>query len=311
MPYAFVGGASNAANSNTFNYSPTAGSLIVLASLTSAGGGNPQITSVVTIGGGAVSLAVGNPATADSNGIWHGDAWLKNCPAGVTGFTVTYNGGTPGTCRLSCVEYSGIDTAAPLVCTPSLNFQTAPGTGTDALSTAATSITAQPALTLGIFMSDGADNISAGTGEVGDFISADNFRYASKRATSTGSKTLTATAVSVGTGFFTAHFLAFQEPASGAAATQGLVPQPGPGIGPFTPTQFSSFGYTIQLPPPATPPLQIGYRAVPGPGIGPSKINVFMTGMPINTGGALQPSGPSVEWPFRGMGYRRGLWFYW
>lgn len=212
MPGTFVQGASNASNANTVSISPTAGNLLALVSQTSSGGGSPTFVSIQTNGG--ANFAVANAATQDSNALWHGCAYLKNCPSGVTTITVTYNGGTPGTCRLAVVEYSGLDTASPLVCTPSLNFQTAPGTGTDAVTTSSTAITAQPTMVLGIHYSDSQDNIVAGTGESNDFLSADNMRYASKRVTSVASFVSTATFVSIGSGFAASHFLAFQEPAS-------------------------------------------------------------------------------------------------
>lgn len=60
-----------------------------------------------------------------------------------------------------------------------------------------------------------------------------------------------------------------QQAPVGLPVAIALAGQPGPGVGPFSNTQFSTFPFAISLPAPPAAPLQIGKIQLPGPGVGP------------------------------------------
>lgn len=197
--YAFVNYAKNASNSNTITVSLTTGNLGVLVSSTSSGAGTPTVTQVQDNTGANWTAAISTYQPAGYPGGWFSVFYKENLPAGVTSVTVTYNGGTPGTCGLTVVQYSGIATSSSFISAASQG-QVSPGTGTDAISSGATTISAVPALVLGIVQNAGNSDTVAGTGFTGRTAPDNDWFVEDKRATSTGSQTATATAATHGGG---------------------------------------------------------------------------------------------------------------
>jgi hypothetical protein len=158
MSYIFDVQASNVSNANTITISPTAGDLIVLT-CASTGGVTPTITVADNIGSDAWIVPLNN-ATGTVYQV--SIAYLINCPAGITTLTVTFSGGTPGIVFLSAVAYKNISSAS-FISVTALNSQTAPGTGTNAITSAALNVTSEPAILLGYMI----DNTVSGTTSAG------------------------------------------------------------------------------------------------------------------------------------------------
>lgn len=211
MAYAFVAATAPAGDSNVITIpSTTAGNMLVLLSRTSAGGGAPDITGVVdnaSSAGWAVAQAryVANSA---HNAVWY----CKNVNSGATSVTVTYSGGTPGTCKLAVLEYSGLDTTAPFIAVIHAE-QTDPGTGTDAVSSGNYNLTTVPALVMGysVLLDNSSITSTAGTGFTERVGTNEFWMVEDKRNTSTGNTAATAT-TATSTFDFTTMLLAFAEP---------------------------------------------------------------------------------------------------
>jgi len=218
MSYAYVTTGANSANSNTISFTPTnANDLLVLVSSTSSGAGTPTITSVVDNNG--VSWAVGVATfQGASSGSWYSVYYLLNNEAGITAVTVTYAGGTPGTCNISITEYSGVGTATSAFLGAAKAFQASPGTGTDALSSPTLNVGAVPALILGISIDYNEASIAAGTGFTSRFnstVGGSVVMVEDLLASVLGNQKATATA-STGTDIFATFVLAFALPTASA-----------------------------------------------------------------------------------------------
>jgi hypothetical protein len=216
MAYAYVSGASNVTNGNSVSYAPTAGNLVVIYSSTSSGGGSPTFTTTDNL---ATSYTQALAAATFGSSGWYGARYLENVPAGITTFTNTYNGGTPGNCAIRVVEYSGIATSASLLGPPPTPLlQTTAGTGTDAVTSNLQNVTTVPALILGFTFDEQGLSFSAGTGQTlrGGILSfsGGNLGVQDKRATVTGNQVITATTTH-GTDSFVSMMLTFLEPSGG------------------------------------------------------------------------------------------------
>ena len=189
---------------NTITIAPSAGSLLVLSTFTSSGGGNPTYTIADNLGS---TWQVAQAATNDGGGAWDGVQYLLNCGAGITTLTLTFNGGTPGaSCFITVVEYTGIAATAAFLGIVR-NVQAAPGTGTDALTASGLSVTTAPALLLCLVTSGSAS--TAGTGFTSR-STTNNLLVSDSRITSTGTYGVTATAAN-GSATYATHALAFAE----------------------------------------------------------------------------------------------------
>lgn len=224
MAYAFVQAVKNSANSNSVSISPTAGNLVVFLSRTSAGGGTPTATGVQTNGSTALTQRVATFQNA--NGEWWSIFDLVNAPSGTTSITATYNGGTPGTCLILAIEYSGIATSSAFIVGSTGNFQNAPGTGANAITSGtATNVTSQPALVLGVVGNSGDSDTTAGTGYTNRFGNGTDNEWLviDKRITATGNNQITATAATHGgTDNYETFLLSYAEP-GGATVDPGVI----------------------------------------------------------------------------------------
>lgn len=195
---------------------------------------------------------------------------------GDTTTTVTLAGDQGGNVFVCAMEFSGIASASPFI-NYSLNAQTAPGTGTDAVTSNNVNVSSVPALLAGFSFWDGqVGGTPTGTGFSGrglDATTAPWYMFGEdKRITSSGNVACTFTDTNASGDVTLAIGMAFAEPASGGgAATQGYVPQPGPGAqGPFNVNQFNAFKNYSSDAPQYIPPIgTFGQITPPGPGIGP------------------------------------------
>lgn len=214
MAYTYIKTGANAANGNTITFSPTSpGDFLLITSNTSAGGGNPTCTftdNLSTVYSTAVAT-VNKGAFGD----WVTIFYLPNCPSGITTLTATYNGGTPGTCILRVLEYSGIATSTPLIIAGVPAVQSSPGTATDAISTGNVNVSSQPALFFGWSLDSSQNGFASGTG-YNSRASTTFGVWEDKRVTATGNNAATFTSVSHGTDQFISTALAFAE--SGGSA---------------------------------------------------------------------------------------------
>lgn len=145
MSYAFDVAANNVSNANTISIAPAAGDVIVVFSETSSGGGSPTFTVADNVGGDSWVV----PFSGQLQTTWYYSvAYLLNCPAGITTLTATFNGGTPGNTNMRAVAYSGV--SGSYIGITSANFQTAPGSGANAITSNALNVTAQPSLLIGL-----------------------------------------------------------------------------------------------------------------------------------------------------------------
>ncbi len=142
-----------------------------------------------------------------------------------TSITATYNGGTPGSVSLYCIEYSGIALTSPLIGVSAVNLQSSPGTGTNAVTSNALNVsTGVPALVLGLISDQSGLGMSAGTGYTLRFdnggTGGDALLGEDLRATVTGNQTATGTTTH-GTDTFVSYVIAFGESAVGAVLAGG------------------------------------------------------------------------------------------
>ena len=237
MSYGFVGALRNTANGNSVTWSPAAGDLVVVWAESSSGGGNPFVTSISDGQGGTwfgVLAAINSGSGQYFSNAFNIQAYYSfNCPPGITSIALTFNGGTPGNCKLSVAEYSGIATSSPLII-QTHQQQNAPGTATDAVSSGLMNVTSQPALLLG-FVSNSSDtaDIAVGTGftsrlnaDVGGDV---RLLIQDRRLTATGNAAVTATTSSAVDNFGTIA-MAFAEAGLVAPVSQGYGYACSPGV---------------------------------------------------------------------------------
>lgn len=220
MAGAFVQVWINSSNSNVITVAPNAGNHLTLVSRTSSGSGTPTITGAVTNGSTALTNIVATYQSA--GGDWFTVMELRNVPSGTTSITVTYSGGTPGSCGLLAIECSGLATSSTLIANSAGNFQAAPGTGADVITSgSATNITSQPAYMLGIIGNYGNSDTTAGTGWTNRFGTgtSNDWCVIDKRVTSTGNQQVLATAPSHGnTDNYDTFLVAYAEPGGDTTA---------------------------------------------------------------------------------------------
>lgn len=194
MAYAYVGTANNNASGTTVTYSPTNGNMILLLSYTSAGGGSPTCSATTN-----TSTAFSNVVPTTAFGGDYVSLLYLVAGAGVTSITASYVGGTPGTCKLWAIEYSGLS-ATPWTAGASVtNSQATPGVSADGVTSGSLAYSGGvPALVFGFHGSNGIDNVSAGTGYTSRVINTPsgamgNGLFQDKRITVTGSIASTCT----------------------------------------------------------------------------------------------------------------------
>lgn len=177
----------------------------VISIHTSSGGGTPYPTSVVTNNGGVLLPVYGTVNTTScykAGGGYFVSGWYYvpgTDASAPTSFIFTFNGGTPGAVFMVGSEYSGISSSSPLLVAPDPNFQSPPGNTSNAVTSAAASVTlgsAPGALVVGFSQQyaggSGGPNLSAGTGYTLRYGTAYQFTE-DKRVTADGSQTATFT----------------------------------------------------------------------------------------------------------------------
>lgn len=210
---AYVNTTLNSANSNITSWTPTAGNFGLAVISTSAGGGSPTVTNVQDSSTATWTQALATTYDATKNA-YFSIFYKSNLASGITSLTVTINGGTPGTCQIAIVQYSGIATTSPFI-VEAHQGQSAPGTGANAISSGAATVSSQPAIVIGITQNDGNSDTAAGTGYTGRFTGNNDWFVQDKRVTSTGSNTATATAATHGgTDVYWTTIIAIKEPAT-------------------------------------------------------------------------------------------------
>lgn len=220
MPAAFVQRVNNVANAATIAISPTAGNTLIIAMQTGAGGGAPIASLTDNLSNTySVASASSSPGTAQW---WYSFFYLKNIPAGITGLTASFVGGTPGNCVMSALEYSGLDLTAPFIGCTADNIQATPGIVTDAITSATLSLTTVPAILIG-YSADEPNNgtPSSGTGFTSRGSAGAGILWEDQRFTSNTSPAATFSTASHGTDQHSTFALGFIEKASTGAALAG------------------------------------------------------------------------------------------
>lgn len=220
MSYTYNSSAINsAANANTITLSPPSGSLIAVYSVTSAGGGTPTVT-LSDNGSGSVWANASNNVVTGSDHC--SVAYCLSAGTGITTLTATYNGGTPGTCDLIAVCYTGL-TSPSFVAVATPNGQTNPGTGANAITANALNCGSTNALMI-VFSKENANhsNMAAGTGftlRLNTTVGAsDGLAVEDPAAEVTGSQTGTFTDATNGAGAaYNTISVAFADNTGGAA----------------------------------------------------------------------------------------------
>jgi hypothetical protein len=198
MSYTFNTSGANVSSGNTIALSPATGALIVVFSGTSSGGGTPT----VTFSDNSSSTWANASNNVNVGGTHYSVGYCLSALAGVTTITATYNGGTPGTCNLVAVSYTGL-TSPSFVAVTTPNSQVAPGTGTDAVVANALACGSTSALLVGASFNAGDHTAVAGTGFTQRYGNDPNFLFMlveDPAAEKTGSQTMTWTAASNGGG---------------------------------------------------------------------------------------------------------------
>ena len=212
--YVFNSAASNALNVGTITVSPPTGSLIIVSSATSAGGGTPT----VTFSDNSTSTWVNASNNVVLSGIHYSVGYCLAALAGVTTITATYNGGLPGTVELAAIIYTGM-TSPSFVAISAPNVQVSPGATANAVTAAALACGAVNALLLGISIDVTASNsgLSAGTGFTSRYNNGNNLNTAFEdpNAEVTGSQTATWTATTHGTDTYGSIAIAFADNTGG------------------------------------------------------------------------------------------------
>ena len=236
MSYAYVGNGFNTANAASISYAmASASNIAIIAVETSNGAGNPYILTALTNNGGQLKPVFGtygSSADVVSGGPDFGKISYWYYAPGTdasapTSFVFTFNGGTPGNCTLALVEYSGIATGTPLIGTVgSVNAQTNPGTGANAVTSGTQSVGTVPALVLGISVTTTGSSYTAGTGytqRVNLSSGSGSWSFEDLRATSAGNQTATWTESHGASASYWSMLLAFAEPAGGPSQAMSSV----------------------------------------------------------------------------------------
>ena len=233
MPGAFVQLARNSANALFVNISPTAGNLLAFTSATSSGVSTPTLTSLQAMsaagGTGSALASFTIPAalaTAIPNNYYITGAYLANLPTGTASILANFNGQTPGEIYLQVAEYSGLATVSPLI-VATRQFQSAPGSTANALSSGTASVSSIPAVLMGATFDENgnAADIVAGTSFTKRGTNTAQFSWEDRRETgSTGSYAATFTAPTNGAAdkYDTTLFV-FSEPPSGGTQAMSSV----------------------------------------------------------------------------------------
>jgi hypothetical protein len=149
-----------------FTSNVTAGNLTVVGVSWGAAGGVIEALSSVADGLSNTYTRITNCDVVDStNDQQHTIIYAKNIAGGACTITVTFTASRSNR-GITIAEYSGADTSAPLDQSVS-NFQTSPGTGTDAVTSTTKTTTANGELIAGIYTdstSGAGTTVSAGTG---------------------------------------------------------------------------------------------------------------------------------------------------
>lgn len=230
---AFVQIARNTANTAYVNIVPSAGNLLVLTSGTSAGGGSPTVTAIQAMsaagGTGTVLASFTVPAglattVSGSGNFWITGAYLANIPSGIASILLTINGGAPGQLDIQVSEYSGLATTSPLIVS-ARQYQAAPGTTANALSSGTASVSSIPAFLIGsAFDENGnAGDIAAGTNFTKRGTNTTSWSSEDRRETgATGSYASTFTApTNGGADKYDTTMLAFSEASAGPGKQAG------------------------------------------------------------------------------------------
>lgn len=200
---AFVQVVRNTSNAVFVNITPTAGNLLVFTSATSSGGGTPTLTSLQAMSGtGGTGTALASftipaaLATAIPNNYYITGAYLPNLPSGTASVLANFNGITPGEIYIQVSEYSGLAISSPLI-VATRQFQSAPGTTANALSSGTASVSSIPAFIIGVPYDE--------NGNSGDIVAGTNF---TKRGTNTNQWSLEDRRETGATGSYAATFTA-------------------------------------------------------------------------------------------------------
>lgn len=227
MAYSYVNNYQNSANSNVTTISPTAGNTLILISSTSTGAGNPTLTQVQDSGSNLWTQGIAT--YQDSNGNWNSMYYTSNAAALLTSVTCTYNGGTPGSCGIIVIQYSGLATASGLI-TTAKNSQAAPGTTANAITSGSTLVTlpggAPAAAIIGVVLNSGDSDTTNGTGFTARYGTGVSNLYFIEDQRITSSTTLAATATAPthgGTDSYATFLLAFSEPAVASINLMGQI----------------------------------------------------------------------------------------
>jgi hypothetical protein len=224
MAYAFVGSGQNASNGNTITYSPTAGNYLLVASLTSAGGGSP-IASIADNGSGSWVTQKATSQDGSANNDFYTVFTSGACAAGITTITLTYAGGTPGTTDIVVVEYSGLSPTG-FQAISAFNQQINPGTGTNAIVSNTVTVSTAPAALIGLIIAPTGDsNITAGTTPISFTLrilssGSSTLMIEDARVTSTGTPIATASGPSHGAATtYVSYAMAISESGGGGGGT--------------------------------------------------------------------------------------------
>lgn len=208
-----------ALGANTVSISPPTGSLVAIYSVTSGGGGTPT----VVFSDDALSVWSNASNNVSVSGHHVSVGYTLASAVGMTTITATYNGGTPGTCDLLAVAYTGL-VSPSFVAVSAPNVQASPGTGANAITANALNCGAINALML--VLSDelgNHSNMSAGTGYTLRFNSTvsagDGMAVEDPGAEVTGSQTGTYTSTNGSTDTFVTLSIAFADNVVGPAPT--------------------------------------------------------------------------------------------
>jgi hypothetical protein len=210
MAYGFLQKVDGNGTTAVVTITPTAGSLLVLFSDTSAGGGNPTIS----VSDGVNTWSIAHQMTSDGSNTHNSIAYAMNVAAGSTTITATYNGGLPsGTVVLTCLEYSGIAPSGALLNVTSVTSSAAPGNN-NTFSSANVNATLSPALIIGWCQNasgnGGIASVSPSTSR-GSSFSGNSF-YEDQRVTTTGNVNATFVSATHGADTFLSYAIAFAEP---------------------------------------------------------------------------------------------------
>ena len=210
--------------SNTLTVAPTAGDLILIYTHTSVGGGSPTVTFSDNSSSTWVTTSVNASNVGTSGGNYYSFGYCLAANSGVTTITATFNNGTPGTCFITAIAYSGM-TSPSYEGISAVNVQTNPGTGANAIVGGTNNVTAQPALVIGLTDNDSGPNAgyTAGAGYTIRYTGATTgVGIEDLEALSTGNQTATFTNASHGTENFVTWTLAFAEGGGGPAGPAPL-----------------------------------------------------------------------------------------